>query len=156
MRKGSLVALNAAAALLNLGIYTLLPDPNVLNLIAGLVSIVFTFYFWRRKMPHVVTMEELGLFRVDNMTDPWFGAQQGPGYLNTHPAEKCAGQACVIHNPSDHKMRDWGLNWRSDRLLMERLCPHGVGHPDPDDLAFHVSEGRAWQANHGCDGCCDE
>jgi len=47
------------------------------------------------------------------------------------------------------------LNWRSDRRLMERVCPHGIGHPDPDDVAYRVSRGEpATVAVHGCDGCC--
>jgi hypothetical protein len=25
---------------------------------------------------------------------------------------------------------------------------------DPDDLAWHESEGREWQGVRGCDGCC--
>ena len=65
-----------------------------------------------------------------------------------HPAERCEGQPCVIHHPSDHHMRDWPLNWRQDRGLMERICPHGVGHPDPDDVNPDTV--------HGCDGCCRE
>lgn len=94
-------------------------------------------------------------FHVDNAAEPLFGMQVGPAILtNTHPATQCDGEFCVIHNPSDHHMRDWPTNWRSDRMLMERTCPHSVGHPDPDDLAFHVRNGRGWQASHGCDGCC--
>jgi hypothetical protein len=34
---------------------------------------------------------------------------------------------------------------------MERICPHGVGHPDPDEYAI-ASGGDA--GVHGCDGCC--
>lgn len=40
---------------------------------------------------------------------------------------------------------------------MERICPCGVGHPDPDHLAYvrTKSEMKAdWQAVHGCCGCC--
>jgi hypothetical protein len=43
-------------------------------------------------------------------------------------------------------MRRWPQNWRGDRYLIERICPHGVGHPDPDDLNPDTV--------HGCDGCC--
>lgn len=74
--------------------------------------------------------------------------------FKTHDPALCAGQACVLHNPSDHHMRGWPRNYRHDRWLTERLCPHGVGHPDPDDVAWHVSEGRDYQGVHGCDGCC--
>lgn len=66
--------------------------------------------------------------------------------LLVHPWSVCHGRACVIHAPSDHSMRDFPTHWRSDRGMMERICPHGVGHPDPDD----PSDDRT----HGCDGCC--
>lgn len=65
---------------------------------------------------------------------------------NVHSSDKCKGQFCCIHNPSDHHMRSWPQHWRGDRNLMERTCPHGVGHPDPDDPNPDKS--------HGCDGCC--
>lgn len=76
------------------------------------------------------------------------------GLVNVHPIERCAGGYCVIHNPSEHHMRAWPLNWRDDKGLMERICPHRIGHPDPDDLAFHVRNGRGALGVHGCDGCC--
>lgn len=71
-----------------------------------------------------------------------------------HDPFHCAGEACVIHNPSDHSMREFPTHWRDARGIMERICPHGVGHPDPDDLAFHVRNGREHEGVHGCDGCC--
>ena len=73
-----------------------------------------------------------------------------------HNKESCKGGNCCIHNPSDHHMKDWPTNWRGDRGLMERLCPCGVGHPDPDDLAFKESIGVdvKVEAIHGCCGCC--
>lgn len=46
------------------------------------------------------------------------------------------------------RMRTWPSVWRADRRLLERLCPHGVGHPDPDD--------RSADRVHGCDGCCQD
>lgn len=55
---------------------------------------------------------------------------------SVHPMDNCAGESCVIHNPSDHHMRAWTLNWRDDRRLFERICPHGIGHPDPDQFEF--------------------
>jgi hypothetical protein len=98
------------------------------------------------------------------------GEQLGHGVLLTHPKEKCEGRGipCCIHNPSDHHMRTWEMNWRGDTGVMERICPHGVGHPDPDHMAYvtsltpeHVCMGvncphphLDWQGIHGCDGCC--
>ena len=74
--------------------------------------------------------------------------------IRYHDAEACAGQHCTLHNPSDHHMRDWPLTLR-ETTLMERKCPHGIGHPDPDSLAHlqRVAPGGAWDI-HGCDGCC--
>lgn len=117
------------------------------------------------------------------VADPLTGAQLGQGVLKVHGLSACRdrGQPCVIHSPSQHHMREWPLNWRSDTQAMERLCPHGIGHPDPDHLAYNESltpehdcpdrddNGRLtdflndeecefphleWQAVHGCDGCC--
>lgn len=94
-------------------------------------------------------------FHVDNCVEPMFGIQVGPAVLTgVHDPAKCAGRPCVIHAPSDHHMRTWPLNWRADKGVMERTCPHGTGHPDPDDLAWNVSEGRDWVGVHGCCGCC--
>lgn len=87
-------------------------------------------------------------------TEPKWGFALGEVTLVTHAPDKCVGESCVIHNPSDHHMRDWPLMWRSDRQLMERTCEHGVGHPDPDDIAYQVRQGRTHQGIHGCDGCC--
>lgn len=74
--------------------------------------------------------------------------------LNVHPAARCAGRACVIHNPTSHHMRDWALHWRDDRGIFERLCPHGVGHPDPDQSEYWHQTGQSAAGVHGCDGCC--
>ena len=70
----------------------------------------------------------------------------GQKLRNVHKPSKCANEHCVIHRPSEHSMRAFPTHWREDRGFMERICPHGVGHPDPDDpIADTV---------HGCDGCC--
>lgn len=73
--------------------------------------------------------------------------------LNTHESERCLGQVCTIHNRSDHPMRAFPQHWRGDRGIMERICTHGVGHPDPDDIKLFGPDG--WiEGVHGCDGCC--
>lgn len=72
-----------------------------------------------------------------------------------HPADRCTGQsACPIHNPSDHHMRGWEVVWRADRGILERLCPHGIGHPDPDQFPYWDAAGMEGEAVHGCDLCC--
>lgn len=91
-------------------------------------------------------------------TEIWVGPG-GSILENVHPREACEGRGCCLHAPSDHHMRDWSLNWRNDIRLMERICPHGIGHPDPDDLAYRemIRPGSSQdRALHGCDGCCQE
>lgn len=79
--------------------------------------------------------------------------------FNVHAATLCQGRPCPIHHPSNHHMVTWPLNWRGNRDMMERTCPHGIGHPDPDHMAHtltrpgHVDEYDS--GVHGCDGCCD-
>ncbi len=79
---------------------------------------------------------------------------------NVHSMDQCqkdGDQPCVIHNPTPHHMRFWNLHWRNDRGIFERICPHGIGHPDPDQFAFWKKlhgEGMGAEAVHGCDGCC--
>jgi hypothetical protein len=72
-------------------------------------------------------------------------------HLYTHDEEKCFGQVCSIHNRSDHHMRKFKQFYRVDRKIMERVCSHNVGHPDPDDLSIinGTNDGE-----HKCDGCC--
>ena len=60
----------------------------------------------------------------------------------------CAGTVCCLHNRSSHAWRAYPQSWRGDRDIMERVCEHGVGHPDPDD----PSKDR----QHSCDGCCGD
>ena len=66
-----------------------------------------------------------------------------------HGPADCSGY-CPVHNPSDHHMRDWPQYYRNDRGITERICVHGIGHPDPDDRCNRTPYG----AVHGCDGCC--
>lgn len=92
---------------------------------------------------------------VGNATEELFGMHVGSATLqNVHLADQCAGRPCIIHNPSDHHMRSWDLVWRGDKGCFERTCPHGVGHPDPDNAAFLRSIGKSYLSVHGCDGCC--
>lgn len=88
-----------------------------------------------------------------------YGVQIGHTVLVTHGPELCKDDpACCIHKPSDHPLKDAPQNWRADRGLMERVCSHGIGHPDVDDIAHKRrtmgDEYAGAQAVHGCDGCC--
>jgi len=98
-------------------------------------------------------------FVVPHAAEPVHGAQMKKknGFtLKVHNREFCEGENCCIHNPSDHPLKDAPMNWRSDRRMMERICKHGIGHPDPDDVAFHLrtNPGDKYYGVHGCDGCC--
>ena len=73
----------------------------------------------------------------------------------THSLARCAGTPCPIHAPSRHHMTDWPMTLRASGLT-ERICSHGVGHPDPDSVAWLDSHGRTGYGLHGCDGCCQE
>lgn len=81
----------------------------------------------------------------------------GQKLVNVHNREVCKGRNCCIHNPSDTVMKDWPQNWRSDMKKMERICIHGVGHDDPDDLYYRQKSGREASGIHGCcpERCCD-
>lgn len=74
-------------------------------------------------------------------------------FLKVHDKGKCGGEHCPIHNPSDHVLKDRPTHWRDDRGIMERICEHGVGHPDPDDNRVRSDP---YESIHGCDGCCVE
>lgn len=76
--------------------------------------------------------------------------------VGVHPGDSCAGRPCVVHNPTEHSMRSFRLHWRGDRGIFERICPHGIGHPDPDQFEFWRSTGQKHEAVHGCDGCCQD
>lgn len=97
---------------------------------------------------------------------PVYVTGTGQTLLDTHPqSADCERYGCPIHSPSQHHMRDWPTHWRGDRQLMERICPHGVGHPDPDHIGWvrrTRGEGTALvESVHGCCGaslaesCCE-
>lgn len=92
---------------------------------------------------------------IGSSTDPVFGIATGDATLgNIHTADKCVGRTCIIHSPTQHHMRGWLLHWRDDRGIFERLCPHGIGHPDPDQEPYWEETGQQYQSIHGCDRCC--
>lgn len=77
--------------------------------------------------------------------------------LSIHDAPQCEGHPCPFHNPSHHRLWKAQINWRSDRHLVERICEHGVGHPDPDHLAWvRMALGEAASDERGVHGCCWE
>ena len=95
-------------------------------------------------MERVTRTEMLAAGRLVQLehTDTW---------IVCHDPADCRYQPCTVHNRTNHHLRHFPQQWRADRQLMERVCPHGVGHPDPDDI--NVLGDPAWSV-HGCDGCC--
>lgn len=74
----------------------------------------------------------------------------------THPKGDCGSDVCVVHNPSVNHMMGWKTYIRVDRdCLVERICPHDIGHPDIDSLRFFLDRGNDSMGVHGCDRCCD-
>jgi hypothetical protein len=75
-----------------------------------------------------------------------------------HSPSACSGaRGCAIHNrPSEHPLKNAPMLWRNDRGILERICQHGVGHPDHDSAKYLVSIGQESQNIHNCDGCCQE
>lgn len=103
--------------------------------------------------------DDYDLINVD-AAEPMFGMQVGKVTLRVHGSSQCKGPLhengrpiCCIHNPTDHHMLKWEQNWRADKGVMERMCTHRVGHPDPDDLLVMTTE---WAGTHGCDLCCQK
>lgn len=115
---------------------------------------------FRRSEPKPERLREFSLYDMNHLKDgapPLRGIVHGKlmemsrfsGYLVSHHVREVCQAPCPIHAPSQHGMVDWPLYWRSDFGMFERLCPHGIGHWDPDSLAF-----TGVHAIHGCDGCC--
>lgn len=81
--------------------------------------------------------------------------------VRTHSPDLCGGTFCALHNPSDHPLKDKNMTLRLDKFvpIVERRCDHGIGHPDPDSIAYFASitedeDVIRYIQMHGCDGCC--
>ena len=81
--------------------------------------------------------------------------------LTTHGPEQCLLHHCVIHNPSDHPLKNAKMDFLPDFNMIYRVCAHGIGHPDPDSLEvlkwrMQWMEVEAIASTHmsNCDGCC--
>lgn len=66
------------------------------------------------------------------------------------------GAVCVVHNPMPGIWRGLALVWRDDKQIFERICPCGVGHPDPSQIPYWVVSHQHMKSIHGCCGemCC--
>lgn len=70
----------------------------------------------------------------------------------THRKDDCWGYWCPVHNQSPHHMRGWRQVYdRDDIPTMQRECPCGSLHPDPDAQ----DSDHGWHMRSGCCGCCN-
>lgn len=98
------------------------------------------------------------LNRIEN-EDGTIEFRSGRWWLdNLHPETvDCYKHGCVAHSPTPTdpaNIGEWPYNWREDTGVMERLCPHGISHPDFDAANYATRHGNGWLNVHGCDGCC--
>lgn len=75
------------------------------------------------------------------------------GNIRHHAKADCDNYPCPFHAPSLHSMVEEPMILRETGLI-ERACPHGIGHPDPDSVAWFKRRGLEGYGVHGCDGCC--
>lgn len=93
---------------------------------------------------------------------PEYVTGTGQKLWRVHLKQDCQHRICDIHNPPQGiPESDWPTHWRADRGLMERICPHGIGHPTKAHMEFlkemdavRGTENAKWEGIHGCDGCC--
>lgn len=76
---------------------------------------------------------------------------------NVHDESSCADRPCSIHHPSVHHMAGSSQRYDYDKVMMMRVCMHGVPHPDPDDKMMYrlsVSDEFADIEHQCCSGWC--
>jgi hypothetical protein len=59
--------------------------------------------------------------------------------LTHHDPDVCNGEPCPLHNPTDHRFRQYPLDWKEEWGIMVRVMKDGQTIPDPDD--YHVRQG---------------
>lgn len=79
-------------------------------------------------------------------------------YVNTHPEyPDCITHTCIFHNPSDHHMLKWPTRIQMTAGLIDRICEHRIGHPDPDSMGYFLRRDGIDLGMHPCcpEQCCD-
>ena len=94
----------------------------------------------------------------------WLPSPDGEGtlVLGAHGRGECDGP-CPLHAPSAHWASGMPMRWAPPARdpfrpgRMQRLCPHGHWHDDPDDLDFRLRRGTARPSAVpcACDCPCD-
>lgn len=101
--------------------------------------------------------EEILNEEMSSLHDVWTDGNGGKWYVHKRNID-CHVDGCAIHNPSYHPLSGAKQIIRTDKyMLVEDICKHGVGHPNPDSASFlskKLGGTSIWV--HGCDGCCKE
>ena len=101
--------------------------------------------------------EEILNEEMSSLHDVWTDGNGAKWYVHKRNVD-CDIDGCAIHNPSYHPLSDAKQLIRTDKyMLVEDICEHGVGHPNPDSASFiskKIGDTSIWV--HGCDGCCRE
>lgn len=72
-----------------------------------------------------------------------------------HAEDVCdSDEACTVHRPSDHHMREWPMVLEPRYGIVSRVCEHGKNHPDPDSISWVTRIRGEGFGFHECDGCC--
>lgn len=74
--------------------------------------------------------------------------------IQCHERTECLGQWCAIHQPMPGPWAEWPRLWHNEHNIMERTCPHGIGHPVAEMYDFYIDNGRAFDLVHGCCSEC--
>ena len=87
-------------------------------------------------------------------TNEWTPPEGGWKYTNLHARTwECDRYGCMVHNPDLEwvgNRENWPYSPRGDGR-MERICPHGIGHPDPDTAEYlERTFYGTWMWVHGC------
>ena len=93
------------------------------------------------------------MIKPDPLRSNYMPLEHTFNHMYCHDYGTCVEEYCTLHQRSNHGMRKYPQHWRGDRGIMERICDHGVGHPDPDE--YRVLNGLD-DGIHGCDGCCQD
>lgn len=89
-------------------------------------------------------------------TSESFTTDTGQFMVNVHAANaECAQYGCVIHFPSAEGMALGKTHYNTVRQQMQRVCEHGVAHPDPDSQNWRERTLGSRDDIHICDGCCE-
>lgn len=80
--------------------------------------------------------------------------ESGQTLVNVHPRLECVGEWCPIHRPMPGPWSNWPRQWSDERDIMERVCPHGIGHPVAEMYQWAMERGRGFDLVHGCCSSC--